>query len=99
MSRVRFIGPEPVTVPELGDRAVQPDEVVEVPDERYWGYACQSGVWEEVEPPADFVPPGSEPEQPPVGVEPGTEPEPVAVQRKTAPAVRKSAPAPQTEEG
>ncbi|MEU4133657.1 hypothetical protein [Streptomyces wuyuanensis] len=51
MARVRFIGPEPVTVPELGSRAVQPDEVVEVPDGRFDGYVCQPQAWESVEEP------------------------------------------------
>ncbi|MEV0183810.1 hypothetical protein AB0I54_31680 [Streptomyces sp. NPDC050625] len=51
MARVRFIGPEPVTVPELGSRVVEPDEVVEVPDERFEGYVCQPGTWESVEEP------------------------------------------------
>ncbi|MFI8531802.1 hypothetical protein ACIGMX_16370 [Streptomyces aquilus] len=51
MARVRFIGPETVTVPELGDREVQPDEVVEVPDERFDGYVCQTTNWEAVEEP------------------------------------------------
>jgi hypothetical protein len=52
MARVRFIGPEPVTVPELGpERVVQPDEVVEVPDERFEGYVCQPSNWEPVEEP------------------------------------------------
>lgn len=52
MARVRFIGPEPVTVPELGpERVVQPDEVVEVPDERFDGYVCQTANWEAVEEP------------------------------------------------
>jgi hypothetical protein len=55
MARVRFIGPEPVTVPELGGRAVEPDEVVEVPDERFDGYACQPGTWQIVEEPAQAV--------------------------------------------
>jgi hypothetical protein len=50
MARVRFIGPEPVTVPELG-REVQPDEVVLVPDDRFDGYVCQAGTWEPVEEP------------------------------------------------
>ena len=50
MARVRFIGPEPVTVPELG-RVVQPDEVVPVPDERFDAYVCQPGTWESVEEP------------------------------------------------
>lgn len=63
MARVRYLGPEPVTVPELG-RTVEPDEIVEVPDARYWGYACQTTNWEEVEPPKDFVVPGTEPDEP-----------------------------------
>ncbi|WP_405924854.1 hypothetical protein [Streptomyces sp. NBC_00035] len=57
MARVRFIGPEPVTVPELGGREVQPDEVVEVPDARFEGYVCQPGTWESVEEPKDQAPP------------------------------------------
>ncbi|MFJ6905608.1 hypothetical protein [Streptomyces griseoluteus] len=51
MARVRFIGSEPVTVPELGSREIQPDEVVEVPDARFEGYVCQVGTWEAVEEP------------------------------------------------
>jgi hypothetical protein len=51
MARVRYIGAEPVTVPELGDRAVQPDEMVEVPDGRFDGYVCQTTNWEAVEEP------------------------------------------------
>ena len=51
MARVRFIGAEPVTVPELGDRSIQPDELVEVPDHRFDGYVCQPATWEAVEEP------------------------------------------------
>ena len=51
MARVRFIGPEPVTVPELGGREIQPDEIVAVPDDRFEGYACQTTTWEPVEEP------------------------------------------------
>lgn len=52
MARVRFIGPEPVSVPELGEgRVIQLDEVVEVPDDRFEGYVCQPGAWESVEEP------------------------------------------------
>ncbi|MGW3024832.1 hypothetical protein [Streptomyces sp. NPDC001221] len=51
MARVRFLGPEPVTVPELGNRIVHPDEVVEVPDERFDGYVCQTANWEAIEEP------------------------------------------------
>ncbi|MFJ1964899.1 hypothetical protein [Streptomyces massasporeus] len=61
MARVRYLGPEPVTVPELG-RAVEPDEVVEVPDDRYDGYICQPANWETVEEPADYVAPEPDPE-------------------------------------
>lgn len=53
MARVRFTGPEPVTVPELGSRTVHPDEVVEVPDERFDGYVCQTANWEAVEEPRE----------------------------------------------
>ncbi|EGX60093.1 hypothetical protein SZN_09231 [Streptomyces zinciresistens K42] len=52
MARVRYIGPGAVTVPELGGRTVEPDEVVEVPDRRFDGYVCQVSVWEAVEEPA-----------------------------------------------
>lgn len=51
MARVRFLGPEQVTVPELGGRVVQPDEVVEVPDERFEAYVCQVTNWEAIEEP------------------------------------------------
>ncbi|MGW0795190.1 hypothetical protein [Streptomyces sp. NPDC002692] len=51
MARVRYLGAEPVTVPELGDRLIEPDTVVEVPDERFEGYACQTTNWEPVEEP------------------------------------------------
>ncbi|MFD9111631.1 hypothetical protein [Streptomyces bottropensis] len=50
MARVRYLGPEQVTVPELG-RTVEPDEIVEVPDARFEGYACQLSNWEVVEEP------------------------------------------------
>jgi hypothetical protein len=57
MARVRYIGAEPVTVPELGDRTVQPDEMVEVPDGRFDGYVCQTTNWEAVEEPKADQPP------------------------------------------
>ncbi|WP_435285910.1 hypothetical protein [Streptomyces bacillaris] len=56
MARVRYIGAEPVTVPELGNRLVQPDEIVEVPDQRFDGYVCQPAVWEGIEEPKDEKP-------------------------------------------
>lgn len=55
MAKVRYIGPVPVTVPELF-RTVQPDEVVEVPDVRYDGYVCQPVNWEPVEEPKEAAP-------------------------------------------
>jgi hypothetical protein len=51
MARVRYVGSEPVTVPELGDLFVEPDTVVEVPDDRFEGYVCQPTNWESVEEP------------------------------------------------
>lgn len=51
MARVRYLGPQQATVPELGDRTVEPDEIIEVPDERFEGYACQPANWEVVEEP------------------------------------------------
>ncbi|MFI9497846.1 hypothetical protein QBW33_13415 [Streptomyces sp. B21-104] len=56
MARVRYIGAEPVTVPELGDRRIEPDEMVEVPDGRFEGYVCQPGTWEAVEEPKEDEP-------------------------------------------
>ncbi|WP_137235167.1 hypothetical protein [Streptomyces sp. BPSDS2] len=56
MARVRYIGAGPVTVPELG-RTVQPDEMVEVPDDRFDGYVCQPRTWEAVEDPKSSPPP------------------------------------------
>jgi len=58
MARVRYIGPEErVTVPELGGRVVEQDEVVEVPDARFGAYVCQTSNWEGVEEPPDWTPP------------------------------------------
>ncbi|MER6821659.1 hypothetical protein ABT316_19375 [Streptomyces cellulosae] len=58
MARVRFVGPEQVTVPELG-RTVEPDETVEIPDGRFEGYACQPSNWEVVEEPKSVAPSAS----------------------------------------
>jgi hypothetical protein len=93
VAKVRYIGDEPVTVPELSgyDRFVQPDEVVTVPDERFAGYVCQPGTWEAVEEPADWNTPEQAAAAPPSG--------------DAAPAVLKTpsrktaAKAPQKEEG
>lgn len=83
MARVRYVGPEPVTVPELGDRAVEPDEIIEVPDERYEGYACQPATWEPVEEP-DSEPEPAAAETPPAPQTPPTDTAPALPVRKTA---------------
>jgi hypothetical protein len=83
MARVRYVGNEPATVPELGSREVHPDEVVTVPDARYGGYVCQPQNWEAVE-------------QPPNWVDPEVE-EPQAVEPKAV--AKKSAAKPQKTEG
>lgn len=58
MASVRYIGPaESVTVPELGERVVHQDETVEVPDERFGAYVCQTTNWEPVEEPPNWEPP------------------------------------------
>jgi hypothetical protein len=85
MARVRFIGAETVTVPELGSRSIEPDEVVEVPDDRYEGYVCQPGVWEPVEEPRQ--------QEPAIGASEAVEPAPQPRTKTTA------ARAPQKEEG
>ncbi|MFK0151200.1 hypothetical protein ACIQVK_03845 [Streptomyces sp. NPDC090493] len=59
MARVRYLGHEQVTVPELG-RTVEPDEIVDIPDERWEGYVCQPANWEPIEDPK----PADEPEAP-----------------------------------
>lgn len=82
MARVRFLGPEQVTVPELGS-IVEPDQVVEVPDERFEGYACQPCNWEVVE-------------EPKSATTPAAEAAPKAPLKKTSSAVKS---APQKEEG
>jgi hypothetical protein len=65
MARVRYIGPEPVSVPELGEgRVVQLDEVVTVPTDRFEGYVCQPSTWESVEEPRDEPEPRPDPEAP-----------------------------------
>lgn len=64
MARVRYIGGEPATVPELGARQVQPDEIVEVPDERYAGYVMQVSLWEGIEPPAGWEDPAPAEQEP-----------------------------------
>lgn len=92
MARVRYLGPEPVTVPELGGRTVHPDETVTVPDERFGAYVCQTANWESVEEPEDWTPPETEPEH---------EPEPAAPARTAAKkaAAKKTADPRQKQEG
>lgn len=85
MARVRYLGPESVTVPELG-RAVEPDEVVEVPDDRFDGYVCQPATWEAVEEPADYAAPALEPKQLDTTqvVQPDAPPAPASAKKTTA---------------
>ncbi|MFJ4712721.1 hypothetical protein [Streptomyces sp. NPDC088785] len=64
MARVRLIGPEPVSVPELGGRTVEPDEIVEVPDERFEAYVCQTQTWEAIDEPRATEPRATELEVP-----------------------------------
>ncbi|MDX2520592.1 MULTISPECIES: hypothetical protein [Streptomyces] len=93
MAKVRYIGSEPVTVPELfgQERTVQPDEVVTVPDERFAGYVCQPRTWEAVEEPADWnTPEPAEPQQ---------DASPAAPAARTALKKTAAKSAPQKEEG
>ncbi|MBE1598952.1 hypothetical protein [Streptomyces stelliscabiei] len=64
VAKVRYIGPEPVAVPELfgHERFIQPDEVVTVPDDRFDGYVCQAQTWEPVEEPPGWNFPEAAPE-------------------------------------
>jgi hypothetical protein len=89
MARVRYIGAETVTVPELGGRAVDPDELVEVPDARYGGYVCQTTLWEGVEEPEGWEEP-----EPPAPAEPPTEAAQPVVQAEAVEPQAKSEPAP-----
>ncbi|MEU5133437.1 hypothetical protein [Streptomyces californicus] len=88
MARVRYLGPEPATVPELGGREVQPDEIVEVPDQRFEGYVCQTSTWESIEEPRDWVWPEEEaqaaPESAPVAALAAPPVEPPPTPKKTA---------------
>ncbi|GAA4663253.1 hypothetical protein [Streptomyces youssoufiensis] len=46
MASVRLVAPEPRIVPWLGSQLVQPDQVVDVPDDQVAAYTCQPAVWE-----------------------------------------------------
>lgn len=43
--KIRNVSGEPLAVPELNWRTVQPDEVVDVPDARADAYTCQPSTW------------------------------------------------------
>lgn len=54
MAKIRLIADQPRTVPWLGGREVQPDEVVTVPDDGDFGYehyVCQPETWQLIEEP------------------------------------------------
>jgi hypothetical protein len=53
VAKVRFIGAEPHLVPELGDRLVEPDQIVTVPDARFDAYLLTPSLWEPVEEPKE----------------------------------------------
>ncbi|MFE4649282.1 hypothetical protein [Streptomyces sp. NPDC056707] len=91
MARVRYIGAEPVTVPELGGRTIEPDEMAEVPDKRFGAYVCQPTVWEPIEEPRDWVWPGGEDDgadEVPPAVAPAAEPEPKPIPAKKTTAAK-----------
>lgn len=50
MAKIRLAADEPLIVPWLGHRTVQPDEVVTVPDDDFEAYVCQD-IWQAVESP------------------------------------------------
>lgn len=45
MAKIRNVSGEPRIVPWLGDRLVDDDEVVEIPDQWLENFACQPQVW------------------------------------------------------
>lgn len=45
MPKIKYLGPEPRTLPLEGGRLVEPGQVIEVADAE--GYVCQS-IWEPV---------------------------------------------------
>lgn len=94
MAKVRFLGSEPHYVPEAGDRLVEPDEVVTVPDDRFDAYLLNPDQWEAVEEPKPAAEPASD--EPPAQDQPASEEPPaqVAPARKTAAAKKMAASTP-----
>jgi hypothetical protein len=45
MAKVKFVGDQPVTVPELGGRLLEPGQIVDVPDAELYRFT-QSANWE-----------------------------------------------------
>lgn len=45
MAKVKFAGDQPVTVPELGGRLLEPGQIVEVPDAELYRFSV-SNNWE-----------------------------------------------------
>lgn len=45
MAKVKFVGDQPVTVPELGGRRLEPGQIVEVPDAELYRFTV-SANWE-----------------------------------------------------
>jgi hypothetical protein len=51
VAKFRCVASEPLIVPWLDGRTIEPDQVVEVPDEHYDAYECQPTVWQPVQEP------------------------------------------------
>lgn len=84
MAKVRYIDAEPAVVPELGARLLMPDDIVEVPDDRFDAYMLHPQRWESIEEPADRPEPEDDQEQ----AEPPAPPAPPAAPKAAAPRKR-----------
>ena len=51
MAKVKFVGDQPVTVPELGGRRLEPGQIVEVPDAEMYRFSVSEN-WEPGDPKA-----------------------------------------------
>lgn len=51
MVPIRNVTTDALVVPELGDKVVDADDTVEVPEDQADRYTCQKGVWEAVKQP------------------------------------------------
>lgn len=51
MAKVKFVGLDPVTVPELGGRRLEPGQIIDIPDADVDRFT-QSANWEPADPKA-----------------------------------------------